>query len=157
MVRRGTGCRGQPRLKGLPGGQTSRALPPLAERKSEEKIKTHGEKTKARLSSDTYPLRTKANRARGEAPRASIPIGAAEGCLAADSDAASASGTRDAKGVACPGIVTNDQRINLLYSRHRRLLLGNRRIGLTPRSHLNYLDQGVKYPLSLPPLLGPGP
>jgi hypothetical protein len=51
----------------------------------------------------------------------------------------------------------DDRRINLLCSRHGRLLLGNKRIDLTPRSHLNYLDQGVKYPLGLPPLLGPGP
>lgn len=49
------------------------------------------------------------------------------------------------------------QRINLLCSRHGRLLLGDMRIGLTPQSHLNYLGQGVKYPLGLPPLLGPGP
>jgi hypothetical protein len=37
------------------------------------------------------------------------------------------------------------------------LLLGNKRIGLTPRSHLRYIGQGVKYPLGLPPLLEPGP
>jgi hypothetical protein len=35
--------------------------------------------------------------------------------------------------------------------------LGDRRIDLTPRSHNNYLGQGVKYPLGPPPLLGPGP
>jgi hypothetical protein len=56
MARRSTGCRGQPRLKGLRGGQTSRALPPLAERKRESKFKTHREKTKTEVSSDTYPL-----------------------------------------------------------------------------------------------------
>jgi hypothetical protein len=39
----------------------------------------------------------------------------------------------------------------------RHLLLGGRRIGLTLQSHPNYLSQGVKYPLGLPPLLGPGP
>jgi hypothetical protein len=48
-------------------------------------------------------------------------------------------------------------RINLLYSRHERPLLGNRQVGLTPWSHLNYLGQGVKYPLDLPLLFGPGP
>jgi hypothetical protein len=100
MVRRGTSCRDQPRLKGLPAGQTSRALPPLAERKREDKIKTREEKTKARVSSDTYPLRTKANRACGEAPWASIPVGAA------DSGTASASGARGPKGAACPGVIT---------------------------------------------------
>jgi hypothetical protein len=31
------------------------------------------------------------------------------------------------------------------------------RFGLTPWSHPNYLGQGVKYPLGLPPFLGPGP
>jgi hypothetical protein len=78
MVRRDAGCGGQPRLKGLPGGQTSQALPPLAERKREDKIKTHGGKTKAEVSSDTYPLQTKANRACREAPRASALAGAAK-------------------------------------------------------------------------------
>jgi hypothetical protein len=47
--------------------------------------------------------------------------------------------------------------MNLMYSRHGRLLLRDRQVGLTPQSHLNYLGQGVKYPLGLPPLLGPGP
>jgi hypothetical protein len=44
------------------------------------------EKTKAEVSSDTYPLWTRANRACGEAPRASALTSAA------DSDAASALG-----------------------------------------------------------------
>jgi hypothetical protein len=105
LVRRGTGCRDQPRLKGLPGGQTSRALPPLAERRREDKIKTHRGKTKAEVSSDTYPLWTRANRACGEAPRASALAGAAEGSPAADSGAASTSGARGAKGAARPGVV----------------------------------------------------
>jgi hypothetical protein len=48
-------------------------------------------------------------------------------------------------------------RINLLYGRHGRLLVGDRRNGLTPRGHLNYLDRGVEYPLDLPLLFGPGP
>jgi hypothetical protein len=37
------------------------------------------------------------------------------------------------------------------------LVLGDRWIGLTPRSHPNYLGRGVKYPLGLPSLLGLGP
>jgi hypothetical protein len=41
------------------------------------KFKTHSEKSETGVSSDTYPLRTKANRACGEAPRAPIPAGAA--------------------------------------------------------------------------------
>jgi hypothetical protein len=64
------------------------------------------EKTKAEVSSDTYPLRTRANRAYGEAPRASALAGTAEGSPAADSGAASTSGARGAKGAARPGIVT---------------------------------------------------
>jgi hypothetical protein len=51
----------------------------------------------------------------------------------------------------------NGPRINLLYSWHERPLLGDRQVGPTPWSHLNYLGQGVKYPLSLPLLFGPGP
>jgi hypothetical protein len=39
----------------------------------------------------------------------------------------------------------------------RQRLLGNRRVGLTPRGHLNYLGQRVKYPLGLPLFFGPGP
>jgi hypothetical protein len=45
----------------------------------------------------------------------------------------------------------------LLCSQRGHLLLGDRRIGLTPRSHNNCLGQGVKYPLGLPLLLGLGP
>jgi hypothetical protein len=51
----------------------------------------------------------------------------------------------------------DDLRINLLCGRHGRRLLGDRRVGLTPRGHLNYLGQGVKYPLSLPLFFGLGP
>jgi hypothetical protein len=81
MARRGISCRGQPRLKGLPGGQTSRALPPLAKKKEgESNIKTRREKIETEVFSDTYPLRTKASRACGEAPRAPVPVGAAESC-----------------------------------------------------------------------------
>jgi hypothetical protein len=46
---------------------------------------------------------------------------------------------------------------SLLYGLRGHLLLRGMRFGLTPRSHRNYLGQGVKYPLGLPPLLGPGP
>jgi hypothetical protein len=51
MARRVTGCGGQPRLKGLPGSQTSRALPPLDERKRERTRSRHaGKKPKQRYS-----------------------------------------------------------------------------------------------------------
>jgi hypothetical protein len=51
----------------------------------------------------------------------------------------------------------DELRINLLRGRHGQRLLGHRRVGLTPRGHLNYLGQGVKYPLSLPLFFRPGP
>jgi hypothetical protein len=104
LARRGTSCRSRFRLEGLPGVQTGQALPPLAERKS--KIKTHREKTKTEVSSDTYPLRTRASRACGEAPRTLVPAGAAKGCPAADSGAASTSGARGTEGATCTGVVT---------------------------------------------------
>jgi hypothetical protein len=63
-------------------------------------------KTKTEVSSGTYPLRGKANRARGEAPWALVSASAAEGCPAAGFCAASASSARGAKGAAYPGIVT---------------------------------------------------
>jgi hypothetical protein len=70
------------------------------------KFKTHNERTKTEVSSDTYPLRGKANRACGEAPRAPIPAGAAEGCPTASFDTVSASDARGTEGAACPGVVT---------------------------------------------------
>jgi hypothetical protein len=105
MVCRSTGCRSCPRLKGLHGGQTSRALPSLAERKRERASSRHTKKAKTEVSSDTYLLQGKANRARGEAPRAPISAGAAEGCPATGFGAASTSGTRGVEGAACPGVV----------------------------------------------------
>jgi hypothetical protein len=76
----------------------------LKERDS--KFKTYSEKTEIGVSLDTYPLRTKANRACGEAP---IPAGAAEGCPAAGFSTISASDARGAEGVACPGVVTTTE------------------------------------------------
>jgi hypothetical protein len=122
------------------------------------KFKTHSGKTKTEVSSDTYPLRGKANRACGEAPRAPVSVGAAKGCPAAGFGAASASGARGTEGAGGPpGRHHNGRGTNLLYSWHRHLFLGDRRISLTPRSHPNYLSRGVKYPLGLPLLLGLGP
>jgi hypothetical protein len=72
----------------------------------EGKFKKHSEKTKAEVSSDTYPLRGKANRACGETPRASVSAGAAEGCLAAGYDAASTSDARGTEGATYPCVVT---------------------------------------------------
>jgi hypothetical protein len=70
------------------------------------KFKTHSEKTKTEVSSDTYPLRGKANSACWEAPRATVSAGAADGCPAAGFGAASASGARGTEGAALPGVVT---------------------------------------------------
>jgi hypothetical protein len=72
----------------------------------EGKFKTHSEKTKAEVSSHTYPLRGKANRACGETPRAPVSAGAAEGCPTPGFDAASTSDARGAEGATCPGVVT---------------------------------------------------
>jgi hypothetical protein len=71
------------------------------------KFKTHSEKkTETGVSSDTYPLRTKVNRACGEAPWAPIPAGAVEGCPTAGFGTVSASDARGTEGAACPGVVT---------------------------------------------------
>jgi hypothetical protein len=75
----------------------------------ESKFMIHSEKTKTEVSSDTYLLWGKANRARGEAPRAPVSAGAAEGCPAAGFGAASTSGARGAEGAACQGVVTTDE------------------------------------------------
>jgi hypothetical protein len=103
MARRDTGGRSRHRLKGLRGGQAGWALPPLAKRKKASS--SHATKeAKTEAFSDTYPLRTKANRACGEAPRTSVPTGAAKGCPATDFGAAPTSGARGAEGAAYPGV-----------------------------------------------------
>jgi hypothetical protein len=76
----------------------------LKERDS--RFKTHSEKTKTEVFSDTYPLWGKANRACGEAPRAPASAGAVEDCPAAGFSTASALGARGAKGIALPGVDT---------------------------------------------------
>jgi hypothetical protein len=67
------------------------------------RFKTHSEKTETEVSSDTYPLRGKANRTCVEAPQAPVSAGAAEGCPMAGFDAASTSDAQGAEGAACPG------------------------------------------------------
>jgi hypothetical protein len=94
-----------PVLRAFVGARTAKpCLRLLKERES--KFKTHGEKTKTKVSLDTYPLQGKANHACGEAPRAPVSAGAAEGCPAAGFGAVSASDTRGAERAACPGVVT---------------------------------------------------
>jgi hypothetical protein len=70
------------------------------------KFKTHNERTKTEVSSYTYPLWGKANRACGEAPRAPIPAGAAEGCPTAGFGTVFTSDARGAEGATCLGVVT---------------------------------------------------
>jgi hypothetical protein len=62
-------------------------------------------KTKTEVFSDTYPLRTKASRACGDAPRAPASTGATEGCSDTGFNTASASDDRGAERAACPGVV----------------------------------------------------
>jgi hypothetical protein len=122
----------------------------------EGKFKTHSEKTKAEVSSDTYPLRGKANRACGETPRASVSTGAAEGCPATGFDAASTLDARGTEGV--PAQATPRRPRNQPPVRPARALaLGGHAVRPDPRSHPGYLSQGVKYLLGLPTLLRPGP
>jgi hypothetical protein len=106
VARCGTGCGSRHRLKGLPGSQTGRIVHPFAERKRKSRIRTHEEGARTEVSSDTYPLRTKANRAYEEAPRASVPAGTAEVCPAAGFRTVPASGARGAEGTVRPGVVT---------------------------------------------------
>jgi hypothetical protein len=106
VARCGTGCRSRDRLKGLPGSQTGRTVPPFAGRKRKSRIRRHEGGARTEASSDTYPLRTKANRACGEAPRASVLAGTAEVCPAAGFGTIPASGARGAKGTVHPGAVT---------------------------------------------------
>jgi hypothetical protein len=69
-------------------------------------IRTHEEGARTEVSSDTYPLRTKANRAYGEAPRTLVPAGTTEVCPAAGFGTIPASGARGAEGMVRPGAVT---------------------------------------------------
>jgi hypothetical protein len=105
VARCGTGCRSRHRLKGLPGSQTGRTVPPFAGRKRKSRIRTHEEGAGTKVSSDTYPLRTKANRACGEAPQALAPVGAAKVCPAAGFGTILALGARGAEGTVRPGAV----------------------------------------------------
>jgi hypothetical protein len=72
----------------------------------DDEFKTHNERTKTEVSSYTYPLQGKANHACGEAPRAPIPAGAAEGCPTVGFGTVSASDARGAEGATCPGVIT---------------------------------------------------
>jgi hypothetical protein len=156
VARRSTGCRGRPRLKGLRGGQTSRALPLLAERER-------------RQVQDTQ----RKNRSRGIL-RYLPALGQGQSCLRGDPSGPSLRrrcqrlphsrlrcrfhlGRLRRRGGGLPRRRHDGRGTNLPHGRHGRLLLGNMRVGLTPRSHPDYLGQGVKYPLGPPPLLGPGP
>jgi hypothetical protein len=103
VARCGADCRSRRRLEDLPGSQTGRAVPPFAGKKRKSRIRTHKEGAGTEVSSDTYPLRTTANRACGEAPRASVPAGTTKVCPAAGFGTIPASGTRGAEGTVRPG------------------------------------------------------
>jgi hypothetical protein len=120
------------------------------------KFKTHSKITTTEVPSDTHPLRGKANHACGETPQALVSAGVAEGCPAAGFDVASASDALGAEGAARPGDVTVAEGP---ISRTASMVpaVGGHAVRPAPRSHLNYLGQGVKYPLGPPPLLRPGP
>jgi hypothetical protein len=120
------------------------------------KFKTHSEITETGVPSDTYPLQGKANRACGETPQAPVSAGAAKIVPRPASTPLPPRTPEASRGR--PARRHRDNRgTNFPYGRHGHLLLGDMRFGLTSRSHPNYLGQGVKYPLGLPPLLGPGP
>jgi hypothetical protein len=121
------------------------------------KIKIHRKMAETRVPSDTYPLRGKANRACGETSRALVSADAVEGWPAAGFDAASASDTRGAEGAACSGDVATARGTTSRTTGTGTCSRGGVRLGLAPRSHPNYLSQGIKYPLGPPPLLEPGP
>jgi hypothetical protein len=105
-ARCGTGRRSWRRLKGLPGSQTGRTVPPFAGKKGKSRIRTHEEGAGTKVSSDTYPLRAMTNRACGEAPRASVLVGTTEVCPAAGFGTILASGARGPRGTDCPGVST---------------------------------------------------
>jgi hypothetical protein len=106
VARGGTGCRSRRRLKDLPRSQTGRTVPPFAGKKRKIRIRTHEEGAGTEVSSDTYPLRTTANRAYEEAPRASVPAGTTKVCPAASFGTIPASGARGADGTVRPDAVT---------------------------------------------------
>jgi hypothetical protein len=110
------------------------------------KFKTHSEITKTEVPSDTHLLRGKANRACGETHRAPVSTGVAEGCLAAGFDAASASDALGAEGAARPGDVTTAEGPISRTAGTGTCSWGHVVRPAPPRSHLNYLGQGVKYP-----------
>jgi hypothetical protein len=105
-ARCGTGCRSWRRLKGLPGSQTGRTVPPFAGKKGKSRIRIHEEGAGTEVSSDTYPLRAMTNRACGEAPRASVPAGSTKVRPGVDFSTVPAWGARGARGTVCPDVDT---------------------------------------------------
>jgi hypothetical protein len=97
------------------------------------------------------------NRAWGEVSRISTPGAAAEVRFADSFGTTLALGALNARGGGLPRHCHGDLRVALLRCRRGRRLSGSRRLVLAPRGCLNSSSRGVKYPLGLPPLLGPGP
>jgi hypothetical protein len=152
MARRSTGCRGWPRLGARPAGPCLRLLKErerASSRHTEKKPKQRYPQILTR--SGARPImpaeRPLGPRSPQALPRVA-PLPASTPLLPRAPEAtrerpaqASSRRTRDRPPVRSA----------------RAPALGGMRFGLTPRSRPNHLGQGVKYPLGLPPLLGPGP
>jgi hypothetical protein len=152
----GTGCRSRHRLKGLPGSQIDRTVPPFAGRKKKRDQDTR------RKSQDIGILRYLPAPDQGQSclrggPSGLGPCRRRRGLPRCRLQRRSHFGRPGRRRDGLPMRHHDGLRINLLYGWHERLLLGDRQVGLTPRGHLNYPGQGVKYPLILPLLFGPGP
>jgi hypothetical protein len=122
------------------------------------KIKIHRKMTDLRAPSDTYPLQGKTNRACREISWTPVSVDTAEGWPVAGFNAASASDARGAGGGGGVAHAMSQQPREQLPARlAQALALGGPAVRPNPQSRPNYLGQGVEYPLSPPPLLGPGP
>jgi hypothetical protein len=144
-----------PILRAFMGARPSKPyLRLLKERES--KFKTQSEKTKTEVSSDTYPLWGKANRACGEAPRPRSPQALPRVALL-PALAPFPPRTPEAPRERPAQALSRRPRDRPPVRPARAPALGGHAVRPNPRSHPNHLGQGVKYPLGLPPLLGPGP
>jgi hypothetical protein len=156
-ARSGAGRASRRRLKGLPGCQVSQAMASLAEGKK----KNHGRDIRMKSQDEDIPRHLPA-------------LGHDQPCLGgglSDLDPRSRRRgplRRQLRHHPCfgrpgrpwgglPRHCNGDLRVAPLRCRRGRRLSGSRRLGLGPRGRLNSSSRGVKYPLGLPPPLGPGP
>jgi hypothetical protein len=157
LARRGTSCRSRFCLEGLPGGQTGQALPPLAERKRERARSRHTEKK----PKHKYPhILTRfgprpivpAGRPLGPRSPQALPRVAPLPTLAPPPPRAPEA-PKGQPAQASSRRPEDQHPVQPAWA----ISLGEQADRPDPQSHLNYLGQGVKYPLGLPLLLGPGP